>query len=121
MKLEDATKEELVWWIKNNAFSLSFDERRFESDILFRRSAASTERGHAAGERYSTALVKYTDLLEPYLGRPLAEIPDCVIKQGAALEREMKAASKEQNVAFKEWERLNKKIDATLNRKEAHP
>lgn len=119
MKLEGATKEELVWWIKSNSFAMSFDERRFESDILFRRSALSTERSHAAGERYSAALVKYTDLLEPYLGRPLTEIPDHVIKKGVALEREMKTASKEQNAAHEEWERLNRKIDAMLNRGEA--
>lgn len=119
MKLEDATKEELVWWIKNNAFSLYFNEHRFESDILFRRSSQSIERSHAAGERCSAALVKYTDLLEPYLGRPLTEIPDHVIKKGAALEREMKAASKEQDTAHKEWERLNRKIDALMSRKDA--
>lgn len=121
MKLEDATKEELVWWIKNNTFSLSFDEHRFESDILFRRSEQFIEKSHAAGERYSAALAKYTDLLKPYLGRQLTEVPDSVIKKGAALEREMKAASKEQDAAYKEWERLNHKIDATLNRKEATP
>lgn len=119
MKLEDATKEELVWWIKNNCFVLSFDERCFESDILFRRLELSIEKAHAAGERYSVALVKYTDLLEPYRGRPLTEIPDHTIKKGAALEREMKAASKQQNAAHKEWERLNQKIDKMLDRKEA--
>lgn len=119
MNLEDATKEELIWWIKNNSFVLSFDERRFESDILFRRSELSIEKAHAAGERYSAALVKYTDLLEPYQGRPLTEIPDYVIKKAAALEREMKAASKQQSAAHKEWEWLNQKIDKMLDRKES--
>ena len=31
----------------------------------------------------------------------------------------MKAASKEQDTAHKEWERLNRKIDAMMSRKEA--
>lgn len=37
MKLEEATKEELIWWIRQHTFEISHALRHFESEILFRR------------------------------------------------------------------------------------
>ena len=36
MKLEDATKEELIWWIKKHAFELKYELRHFGPDVMFR-------------------------------------------------------------------------------------
>ena len=35
MKLEEATKEELIYWIKQHNFKLREELKNFESDILF--------------------------------------------------------------------------------------
>ncbi len=119
MRLEDATKEELMWWIRKNAVRLYFDERRFESDILFRRSQLAIDKSRVAGERYTAALVKYSDLLKPYEGQRIMDLPQSVITQGAKFEREMNVAAKDRDIANKEWERINRKIDLMMHKEEA--
>lgn len=37
MKLEEATKEELVWWIKEHSFELRRALGSFSADIMFYR------------------------------------------------------------------------------------
>lgn len=51
MKLEDATKEELIWWIKEHAFALSLRPSEFEADIMRRRHDVYMERADRCGER----------------------------------------------------------------------
>lgn len=53
MKLEDATKEELIWWIKEHAFALSLRPSEFEADIMRRRHDVYMERADRCGERYT--------------------------------------------------------------------
>ncbi len=96
MKLEDATKEELIWWIREHTFVLSRELDRFEADILFRRSEQYNAKASLAGEQFRQALAEYCKLLEPYYGKPLSLIPDHVIKRGAELETTMKKASQDQ-------------------------
>lgn len=101
MKLEEATKEELVWWIRNHAFELHYELEHFESDIMLRRYRQFNDKAHSAGERYSKALAEYSKLLEPYMGRKISEIPRGVCEKGAELERVMQQASKEQRRYWK--------------------
>ena len=55
MKLEDATKEELIWWIKEHAFALSLRPSEIEADIMRRRHDVYMERADRCGERYQRA------------------------------------------------------------------
>lgn len=96
MRLEDATKEELIWWIREHSFDLSRALVRFGTDIMLRRSRQHNEKAGLAGERYSKALKEYCELLGPYRGKPMASIPGPILKRGAELEEEMTAACKEQ-------------------------
>ena len=96
MKLEDATKEELIWWIKEHAFELKYELKHFESDVMFRRHRQFNNKAHSAGERYSKALAEYTALLSPYIGHPISSIPRDVYRKGTDLERIMHQAAKEQ-------------------------
>lgn len=92
MKLEDATKEELIWWIREHTFVLSRELDRFEADILFRRSEQYNAKASLAGEQCRQAFAEYRELLEPYNGKPLHSIPDHVVKRGAELEKTMEKA-----------------------------
>lgn len=71
MKLEEATKEELVWWIKEHSFELRRVMGSFSADIMFYRSKQYNSKAEAAGARYSKALEEYRSLLAPYQGKPL--------------------------------------------------
>lgn len=95
MKLEDATKEELIWWIQEHAFALSYRPGDFEADIMLHRHDVYMERADKAGEQYDKALELYTSLLTPYLGKPLGDLPREVLDKGAKLEKTMNAAQKE--------------------------
>lgn len=100
MKLEDATKEELIWWIKEHTFALSYRPSDFEADIMRYRHDVYMERADKAGEQYDKALISYQALLTPYLGKPLGDLPKDVLDQGAKLEKTMNAAQKERMRLF---------------------
>lgn len=70
MKLEEATKEELIWWIREHSFALSYRPVDFEADIMQRRHDIYMERADKAGDQYDKALESYRTLLTPYLGSP---------------------------------------------------
>ena len=81
MNLEDATKEELIWWIKKHAFGLKYELRHFGPDVMFRRYQQFNDKAHSAGERYSKAFAEYSSILSPYKGLPISSIPRDVCKK----------------------------------------
>ena len=101
MKLEEATKEELVWWIREHSFELHQAMKHFSSDIMLHRSQQYNEKAKLAGERYSDALAEYSKLLSPYMGRKISEIPRDICKKGAELEQVMLQAAREQRRYWK--------------------
>ena len=108
MKLEEATKEELAWWIKEHSFELRRVMGSFSADIMFYRSKQYNSKAEAAGARYSKALEEYRSLLAPYQGKPLSSLPREVIKKGAELERAMTQAQKEQ---FRLWKAADRCLE----------
>lgn len=96
MKLEEATKEELVWWIREHSFELHQAMKHFSSDIMLRRSQQYNEKAKFAGECYSKALSEYSELLSPYMGQKISAIPREICKKAAELEQVMQKAAKEQ-------------------------
>lgn len=111
MNLEEATKEELVWWIREHSFELHQAMKHFSSDIMLHRSQQYNEKAKLAGERYSKASAEYSELLSPYMGRKISEIPRDVCKKGAELEQVMLQAAKEQRRC---WRAADNCIKRTL-------
>lgn len=108
MKLEDCTKEELIWLIQYRCFQTAKD---FEFDILTRRSEINQKAADAAFERASRALGEYCKLIKPYEGKPVISIPDAVIHKADA---QMKI----REAALKQYDRLEKqyhKIEVRTN------
>ena len=112
MRLEDATKEELVWWIRKNQFAFKYELKSFTNDILFHRSEAYQKKAREAGDRYLDALKQYEALMSPYNGQPLAKIPDEVIYQAADLSRKMERARAAQLRAWKKEDQFLKEASA---------
>ncbi len=111
MKLEEATKEELIWWIKEHSVALSLRPSEFEADIMRRRHDVYMARADKAGDRYDKALKSYQALLTPYLGKSLGDLPKDVLDQGARLEKTMNAAQRER---IRLWGLANKCMDRVL-------
>ena len=110
MKLEDATKEDLIWWIQQHAFDLSYSLKRFEADIMLHRYDEYNTKAKLAGERFSSALSEYNSLLKPYHGKQISSIPEHVIRRAAALEKVMNSASKEQRRWWKAADKCMEKV-----------
>lgn len=110
MKLEDATKDELIWWIREHTFELSRGLDRFESDILLHRSEQYNAKAALAGVQFSQAFAEYRELLKPYNGKPVSSIPDHVVKRGAELEKVMEKANQKQRRCWAAADQCLKKI-----------
>ena len=110
MKLEDATKEELIWWIREHAFDLSYSLKRFEADIMLHRYDEYNAKAKLAGERFWSALSEWSSLLAPYNGERLSSIPEHVIKRAAALEKVMNSARKERRRWWKAADKCMEKV-----------
>ncbi|MFA9464063.1 MAG: hypothetical protein ACERKN_07190 [Velocimicrobium sp.] len=108
MKLEDCSKEELIWYIKNRTFT---DFNRIESDILFRRIDLTIVKQEEVGEKADKALGKYIELMQPYEGKKYLDIPDAVIKKASEAMKEWKKLTEQSNRLHKQWEKINAQID----------
>ena len=117
MKLEDATKDELVWWIRKNQFAFKYELKSFSSDILFHRSEVYQKKAREAGNRYLDALKRYEALMSPYNGQPLTQIPDEVIYKAADLSRKMECSRVAQLRAWKKEDQCLKDASAQKVRK----
>lgn len=116
MKLEDATKEELVWWIREHSFELRRAMGSFTADVMFHRSRQYNAKAEAAMERYKKALADYRGLLAPYQGKPLSSLPREVIQKGAELERVMTQAQKEQLRCWRAADRCMERMEPGMCR-----
>lgn len=110
MKLEEATKEELIWWIRQHAFDLSYSLERFEAEMMLHRYDEYNIKAELAGERFSSALSEYNSLLAPYHEKRISSIPEHVINRAAALEKVMNSASKEQRRLWKAADKCMEKV-----------
>ena len=106
MRIEDATKGELLWWLRERA--LACDEGEIIRDIAQRRAEQAFERSQAAATRYEHALNQFASIRKPYCDATLAQIPDAVLAECAALEAEMQAASADEGRYYKEYARWDK-------------
>lgn len=111
MKLEDATKEELVWWIREHSFELRRAMGSFTADIMFRRARQYNVKAETAGEQYTKARAEYQVLLAPYQGKTLSSLPRDIIQKGAELERVMTQAQKEQLRCWRAADRCMERME----------
>lgn len=108
MRLEDATKGELLWWLREGPGALACDEEEIIRDIVQRRAEQAFERSQAAAARYERALERFVSIRKPYCDAPLAQIPNAVLEACADLEAEMQAAGKDEEQYYKEYARWDK-------------
>lgn len=114
MKLEEATKEELIYWIKQHNFKLREELKNFESDILFykiERNLAEQEKLH---KMYRETVAKYNELVKPFDGVPIGDVPQDILDKAIQLQEKMSNINKKSQKKEKEWRKYNKRQDEIL-------
>lgn len=111
MTLEDCTKEELIYLLRKNHCYAFTEPRQLEIDVLLYRSDRCTKSEAENQQKEAQASRRYVDIMAPYNGRRIADIPERVFKKA-------RAALNEREKYEKAWHRDNarwNKIQARLN------
>lgn len=116
MRLEQYTKEELIWLIRKLcAYSRSdHDLRRAVNELKYVKELERLDKAEKELSRSVDAYREYADLLAPYNGMPEADIPLEVLTKASAALMECLAASAK-------WKRLRWKCGESRAYKSAGP
>lgn len=114
MKLNDCTKDELIYLIDRYG-PIPFD---FELAILFYRQDKVMEQRHICQDEENALLGKYIALMKPYDGKPYGEVPDKVIQQAKRnMEKRNRCIEKHKQLEA-QYEKLSKRIDCLIGVKD---
>lgn len=78
MKLEDCTKEELIFFIKQSGLLSELD---LTSEILIFRADKANDDKHQLYLIAAQHFNNYMSLTQPFIGKPVRDIPDDIIKK----------------------------------------
>lgn len=96
-KLRKLSKEELIWCIleyeKHNLGWPSVDT--ILAELQYKKDKENIDRRKMLSKKAHDKRMEYCELLKPYDGKLIAEIPQQVLDQAAELLREAEAADKE--------------------------
>lgn len=96
-KLRRLSKDELIWCIlemeKHNLGTSSID--RILSDLAYRTEMENIDRCEKLAAQAHEKRLAYNDLIAPYVGKPITEIPKQVLDQAVKLLREAEEADNE--------------------------
>nr|WP_297274531.1 hypothetical protein [uncultured Agathobaculum sp.] len=97
MNLSDCTKADLLWIIKAMCkYDLSdLSLQRALNDLEWEKEQDRLARADQALQTASAASQRYIELLKPYEGMPLIEVPMDVLQQADAALAESRAANKQ--------------------------
>lgn len=96
-KLRKLSKEELIWCIlKFEKLSLGWPSlNAILADLKFKKDMDNIDRCDMLSKKAHDKRTEYCELLKPYDGKLIVEIPQQVLDQAAELLREADAADKE--------------------------
>lgn len=112
MKLEDCTKEELIHVMRRTMF---FKEDRIEFDVLMLRSENTRKKADEEFDKYQKDASEYLELLKPYVGKPLKDLPDSVLNKALTAEQNRSRHYKNYEKYNKEEAEIQKQINRNLN------
>lgn len=97
MNLSDCTKADLLWIIKTMCKYDLFDRnlRLALNDLEYEKERERFDRADQALRASSVATQRYIELLKPYEGTPLMEVPMDVLEQADVALAESRAANKQ--------------------------
>ena len=97
MKLSDCTKADLLWIIKTMCkYDLSDRNLRLAlNDLEYEKERKRFDRADQLAKTAHDASQRYIDLMKPYEGLPLTDVPMDVLQQADAALAESRAANKQ--------------------------
>lgn len=97
MKLSDCTKADLFWIIKQICKDELSDHRLqwALNDLEWEKERDRLARADQALQASSAAFQRYVELLKPYEGMPLMDVPMDILQQADAAMAESRAANKQ--------------------------
>lgn len=110
MRLEDATKEELIYIIKCHSFVF----KNFEVDILNFRIEKILEEQEQLNKRYKEARDEYVRIVKIFNDTPIKDIPEETFDKGIQLSDELTSLQKKISKKEKEYEKYSKMQDRIL-------
>ena len=114
MKLNDCTKDELIYLIHSYG-PLRFD---LELAILFYRQDKVMKQRYICRDEVNALLGEYIDLMKPYDGKPYGGVPDKVIQQAKRNLEKRKRCIKKLEQLDAQYEKLSKRIDCLIGVKD---
>lgn len=103
LAIRDLTRDELIECVEaacRHNSSAQFWVRREIIYIADKRRKKKLEADEAKGEKWIRLQKEYADMLRPYAGKKIGELPAEVIEKGAKLERAIQKAQKEYFATF---------------------
>lgn len=110
MRLEDATKEELIYIIKSHSFVF----KNFEADILYFRIEKVIEEQEQLNKKYKETYSEYTKLIKIFNDIPIIDIPEETLDKSIQLNDELISLRKKISKKEKEYEKYSKMQDRIL-------
>lgn len=97
MKLSDCTKTDLLWIIKQICKDELSDHRLHWAlnDLEYEKERERLDRAAQLAKTAHDASQRYIDLMKPYEGLPLTDVPMDVLQQADAAMAESRAANKQ--------------------------
>lgn len=98
MKIDDLSKKELISLIRTLSkkhYSVRHDVSTYLIDREREREEEKIKRQEEAGDRWQRLIHEYKDLLEPYDGRTIREIPEDVLQKARKIMEEAEKAKRE--------------------------
>ena len=111
MKIEECTKDELIWYIKIKVF---YDEKELLFQVLLHRSCDVSKSAAQASEEACKALERYTEALKPYEGGSYMDVPDMVIMKASRALKDYEKYIAISNRYRSQHDRIQKQIDKLL-------
>lgn len=111
MRLEDLTKEELIYIIKCHSFVF----KNFEADILNFRIEKILEEQEQLNKRYKEARDEYVRIIKIFNDTPIKDIPEETFDKGIQLSDELTSLQKKISKKEKEYEKYSKMQDKILH------
>ena len=116
MKLEDCTKEELIYLLrKRHVYTFEAPEQ-LEMDVLLYRSDRCLASESENLEKSEQAFKRYVDILAPYNGKRIADIPDNVFKKARAAMNEREKYEKAWERDNRRWEKIQARIEELMGK-----
>ena len=98
MKIDDLSKKELISLVRTLSkkhYSVRHDVSTYLIDSEREREEEKIKRREEAGDRWMRLMNEYRELLEPYDGKMIHEIPEDVIQKARKIMEEAEKAKRE--------------------------